>query len=69
MKHPKIGDGVILLANSAIYGESILGNNVIVSQGSVIVDEDIPDNCIVIGQSPNLRALPNKNNNLSIFNI
>jgi serine acetyltransferase len=69
MKHPKIGDGVILLANSSIYGKSILGNNVIVSQGSVIVDEAIPDNCIVIGQSPNLRALPNKNNNLSIFNI
>ena len=69
MTHPQFGDGVILLANSTIYGNTKIGNNVIVSARSVIIDEEIPSNCIVMGESPNLKALPNKHNNLGLFNF
>ena len=65
--HPVIGNGVIIYANSSIYGETIIGNNVIISPGTSIINEKIPDNCIVFGASPNLKAMPNKHNNLSII--
>lgn len=66
--HPKIGDGVIAYANSRIYGNTIIGDNVTLSPGSVLINEDIPNSCIVYGASPNLIAIPNKQNNLRIFN-
>lgn len=68
-KHPKIGNGVILLGKSSVYGDTQIGDNVIVSVGSVIINEKIPSNCIVIGQSPNLYVLPNKFSNFDLLKI
>lgn len=67
--HPKIGDGVIIYAKSCIYGKSVIGNNVTISPGTIIVNETIPDNCVLFGQSPNLKAVPNKHDNMGIFDI
>ncbi len=67
--HPVIGDGVIVFANSSIYGNTVVGNNVTISPGTTIVNETIPNNCIVFGASPNLKAVPNKHNNLEIFGM
>ncbi len=52
--YPKIGENVIMYANSTILGNSKIGKNVIVSAGTYIKDENIPDNCLVFGQSPNI---------------
>ena len=65
--HPSFGDGVILFSNSAVYGNTKIGNNVIVSPKTTIVNEQIPDNCVVMGTSPKLIVMPNMQNNLSIF--
>lgn len=67
--HPTFGDGVIIYAKSSIYGKTVVGNNVTISPGTIIVNETIPDNCIVFGASPDLKAVPNKQNNLGIFDI
>lgn len=64
--HPVIGDGVILYAKTSIYGQTVIGNNVTVSPGTVIVNESIPNNCIVFGASPNLKVVPNKQDNLAV---
>ncbi|MDE5493020.1 hypothetical protein [Elizabethkingia meningoseptica] len=66
-KHPKFGNGVTLLGNSSVYGDTEIGNNVIVSAGTVIVNEKIPSNCIVMGQSPKLYVLPNSLNNFDLL--
>lgn len=66
-KHPKIGDGVTLLANSSVYGKTEIGNNVIVSVGAKIINEKIPNNCVVIGQSPNLFVIPIIENNFDLL--
>lgn len=67
--HPVIGDGVTVYANSSIYGRTVIGNNVIVSPGTTIINEEIPDSCIVFGASPNLKAMPNRHNNLAIIDL
>lgn len=66
-KHPKFGNGVTLLANCSVYGDTVIGDNVIVSPNSLIINEKIPSNCIVIGQSPRLHVLPNNENNLALI--
>lgn len=66
-KHPKFGNGVTLLANCSVYGDSIIGDNVIVSPNSLIINEKIPSNCIVIGQSPRLHVMPNSVNNFDLI--
>jgi len=66
-EHPVIGDYVTLLANSHVYGRSVIGNNVIVSSGTVIINDEIPDNCIVFGTSPNLYFMPLRNKNSSLL--
>lgn len=65
--HPKFGDGVTLLANSAVYGSTCIGNNVIISARSVVINENIPDNCIVIGQSPKLSVVPYNMSNFDLL--
>lgn len=57
-KHPRIGNGVTLLANSGVFGTTEILDNVIVSMGTIIINEKIPSNCIVMGKSPNLYVLP-----------
>jgi len=65
--HPKFGNGVTLLANSSVYGDTEIGNNVIISSNSLVINEKIPSNCIVMGQSPKLFILPNPTNNLDLL--
>lgn len=52
--YPKIGDNVLMYANSSILGKSLIGNNVILSAGTMVVGDIIPDNSIVFGRSPEL---------------
>lgn len=52
--YPKIGENVVLFANSTVLGLTYIGNNVIISANTYIINEVIPDNCIVFGSSPNL---------------
>jgi serine acetyltransferase len=66
-KHPEIGNGVTLLANSGVFGNSIIGDNVVVAGRAVIINEIIPNNCIVIGQSPRLNVIPNTENNFNML--
>lgn len=47
-QYPKIGDNVIIYANSVLIGNIIIGNNVIIGAGS-IVTTSIPDNSIAAG--------------------
>lgn len=65
--HPVIGDGVIVYANSCIYGRTVVGDNVTITPCTTIINEKIPDSCIVFGSSPNLKLIPNNHNNLDII--
>jgi serine O-acetyltransferase len=47
-QYPKIGDNVIIYANSVLIGNIIIGNNAIIGAGS-IVTTSIPDNSIAAG--------------------
>jgi len=67
--HPHFGDGVIVYANSKIYGKTVVGDNVTISPGVSIVNETIPNNCIVFGASPYLKVVPNRRDNLAIFDL
>lgn len=68
-KHPRFGNGVTLLANSSVYGDTEIGDNVIISAWAIVVNEKIPSNCIVIGQSPKLYVLPNNVSNFNLLKI
>lgn len=52
--YPKIGNNVLMYANSTILGDSLIGDNVIVSANTFIINETIPSNSIVFGKSPEL---------------
>ncbi len=52
--YPKLGNNIVLYANSTVLGDTIIGNNVIVSAGTMLMNEVIPDNCIVFGRTPNI---------------
>ncbi len=51
---PTIGNNVLMLSNSSIYGSSHVGNNVIISANAKVINDNIPDNSIVFGSSPSL---------------
>lgn len=51
---PKFGNKVMMLSNSKVIGDSIIGDNVIISANTYIKDTNIPNNSIVFGMSPNL---------------
>lgn len=40
--------------NTAIIGDSHIGDNVTLGAGALVKDTDIPPNSLVFGQSPNL---------------
>lgn len=67
-KHPRFGDGVTLLANCSVFGNTEIGDNVIVSVGSMLINEKIPSNCIVLGQSPKLGVIPISVSNFDLLN-
>lgn len=54
LSYPKIGNNVVLFANSTVLGNSTIGNNIVISAGTQVINDTIPDNCIVFGKSPNL---------------
>lgn len=58
--YPVIGHHVCLFSNSAILGESHIGNHVWIGAGALVKNVDIPDNSLVFGQSPNLIIKPRK---------
>lgn len=45
-KFPRIGENVVLCANSAVLGNSHIGNTVIISAGATVINQDVPDNTI-----------------------
>lgn len=47
-RHPKVGDGCVIGANSSIIGRITIGNNVTVGAGAVVT-KDIPDGATVVG--------------------
>lgn len=51
---PVLGCNVYMFTGSAIFGESVIGNNVIISAGTYIKDTVIPDCSIVYGNGSNL---------------
>lgn len=53
--YPRMGNNLLMYANSTIIGDSYIGDNVVIAANSFIKDDVIPDNCIVFGQSPNLK--------------
>jgi serine O-acetyltransferase len=66
-EHPELGDGVIVLGHAKVYGNSVIGDNVVISVNSIVINEKIPNNCIVMGASPDIKLIPNMNDNLSIL--
>lgn len=55
VEYPKLGNNILLYANSSVLGNTIVGNNVIVSAGSILINETIPNNCIVFGRTPDIQ--------------
>lgn len=51
---PKLGNHVIMFANSSVIGNCNIGNWVIISADCFIRNSDIPDCSVVFGRSPNL---------------
>ncbi len=56
-KFPKIGENVVLCANSCVLGKCQIGKCVIISAGTTIVNRDVPDNSIVFPDST-IRSFP-----------
>lgn len=56
--YPVIGHHVRMYGQSAILGDSRVGNHVRVSYGTIIKNQEVPDNVLVFGQSPNLSFRP-----------
>ncbi|WP_460954215.1 serine O-acetyltransferase [Spirosoma litoris] len=46
--YPKIGDNVVIYANSVIFGDIAIGSNSIIGAGSVVFINVLP-NSIVVG--------------------
>ncbi len=52
--YPRLGNRILMYANSSIIGDCSIGNNVIVTANTHIVNCDIPDNSMVFGSSKNI---------------
>jgi serine O-acetyltransferase len=53
-KYPTLGKGIVMYGNSALIGNSNIGDNCFVSYGTVVVDETVPPNKLVFGRSPEI---------------
>lgn len=58
--YPIIGKNCRMCMNSAILGNSHIGNNVIIGAGAIVKDQNVPDNSIIFGESPNLIIIHKK---------
>lgn len=61
--YPIIKDNVIMMSNSKIIGDCIVGENSIIAANTYIKDEVIPSDSIVFGMSPNLIIKKNNEKN------
>ena len=52
MVYRRMGENVLMYANSSVLGNCDIGNNVIISAGVKIIGENIPDCSIVFGCTP-----------------
>ncbi|WP_027833730.1 hypothetical protein [Maritalea myrionectae] len=60
-KAPKIGDGVIVYPNSAIIGDTEIGDHCVLGQGTSVINQIVPSNQFVFngtGSSPLLKPTP-----------
>jgi serine O-acetyltransferase len=53
-KYPRLGKGIVMYGNSALIGNSKIGDNCFMSYGTFVLDDDIPSNMVVFGHSPNI---------------
>jgi len=51
-KYPQLGEGIVMYGNSAILGDSKVGNNCHISFGSVVLEKKVPSNMLVLGHYP-----------------
>ena len=58
--YPVIGNHVSMLMNSAILGDSTIGENCIISSNCTIIDQNVPDDSVVFGKSPKIEIVKNK---------
>jgi serine O-acetyltransferase len=57
-KYPTIGKNVILYPDSAVVGDSVIGDNCAIAARAFVKDEIIPPNTTVFGTSPHLVLKP-----------
>ena len=62
---PKIGNNVIINANSVVVGDITIGNNVVVGTGTVLM-KSVPDDCVVIGNPAYIKKKDGKIVNLKL---
>ena len=67
LSYPKMGNNVIMYANSTVLGNSTIGNNVVISAETYIINDNVPDNCIVFGRSPNLKIIKKNENDIKKY--
>ena len=48
IRHPQLGDGVLIGASATILGSVRIGNGVKIGAGSVVMS-DVPDGCTAVG--------------------
>lgn len=57
--YPRLGEGVVLYARSAVIGDCTVGTNVVFAANSFLVNTDVPSGSLVLGQYPQHRLAPN----------
>jgi serine O-acetyltransferase len=60
--YPQIGECVVMFGNSAIVGDSKVGENCWLSFGTIVMDQNIPSNTVTFGRSPELIIKPTQRN-------
>lgn len=58
-RHPKIGNNVIIYANSTILGNIHIGDNTIIG-GNLWIDKEIPNNAIVVQEKRKIKYIEKK---------
>lgn len=66
-KYPSLGKGIVLYGNSALIGNSTIGDNCFVSYGTVVVDDSVPSNRLVFGRSPEIKLKETKKSVIESF--
>ena len=59
-RYPRLGEGVIMYAGSAILGRCTIGDNCWFSAGAQVIDTDVPSHTVTFGRSPTLVIKPTR---------